>query len=94
MLQKQRVEGEQHMIQAQAFWHGVIKNSYQSSLLILFNLFTHCNFVCGKGAFSWFLFNFTNCFQKVIDVFVSFKIYIQKNRILLLFFLLNYTMQI
>jgi hypothetical protein len=48
-----RVVREWPASQTHALGHGVIKNSYKSTLLILFNLFSHCNFVCGKGAFSW-----------------------------------------
>ena len=50
---KEGVVREQHMSQARAFEYGIIKHSNWSILLILFNLFSHCNFVRGKGAFSW-----------------------------------------
>lgn len=50
----------------------------------------------GREEKSWFTLNFTNCFKKVMYVFVSFKICIQiKNIIVSQFFLnFNYSMQI
>lgn len=50
---KEGMVRKQYMSKAHAFERGIIKYSNWSILLILFNLFSHCNFVCGKGAFSW-----------------------------------------